>query len=198
MKSDHLSILVGASVCAALAMSSRAICLIDDGAAADKAAAESGSGEIAFAEMIRDPAEYGEPLTAKVHPDEIENYKVGGWRLPSEAHWNVEKPPLAADASSLNAQGGDTGADGNMTVAKLHEAIKELGGSMPVNSTKALLVAELAKLTAERAAKESADADAAASLGAAGDLVDAEGGGADAEAAAQAAAASAAAAAGAQ
>lgn len=31
--------------------------------------------------MVRDGATYPAPLTADVHPDEVENYKVGGWEI---------------------------------------------------------------------------------------------------------------------
>lgn len=30
--------------------------------------------------MVRDSEQYPEPHSADVHPDEVENYKAGGWK----------------------------------------------------------------------------------------------------------------------
>lgn len=46
--------------------------------AAVKEKVQSKSGPI---KMIRDPEIYPAPHTVDVHPDEVENYKQGGWEL---------------------------------------------------------------------------------------------------------------------
>jgi hypothetical protein len=38
-------------------------------------------GEIAYVTMTRDAELYPEPHTAQVHPDEVENYRPGGWEI---------------------------------------------------------------------------------------------------------------------
>ena len=40
---------------------------------------------IAFVQMKRDPESYSAPHSAQVHPDEVENYAVGGWEV-DDAH----------------------------------------------------------------------------------------------------------------
>lgn len=35
--------------------------------------------EIAFVQMVRDEEQYPAPHTAQVHPDEVNNYQLGGW-----------------------------------------------------------------------------------------------------------------------
>lgn len=37
--------------------------------------------EIKFVTMVRDPEQYPEPHTAEVHPDEVDNYRPGGWEI---------------------------------------------------------------------------------------------------------------------
>lgn len=37
--------------------------------------------EIAYVTMTRDADQYPEPHTAQVHPDEVENYRPGGWEI---------------------------------------------------------------------------------------------------------------------
>ncbi len=43
-------------------------------------ATADGQG-IATIRMVRDEAPDGGPTEADVHPEEIENYKAGGWRI---------------------------------------------------------------------------------------------------------------------
>lgn len=31
--------------------------------------------------MVRDPEQYPEPHSAQVHPDEVDNYRPGGWEI---------------------------------------------------------------------------------------------------------------------
>jgi len=38
--------------------------------------------------MVRDPEVYPAPHTADVHPEEVDNYKTGGWQV---AEANVSK-----------------------------------------------------------------------------------------------------------
>jgi hypothetical protein len=45
------------------------------------AEAPQNDGEIAFVMMKRDPEAYPAPHTAQVHPDEVENYRPGGWEI---------------------------------------------------------------------------------------------------------------------
>lgn len=45
---------------------------------ADVPAAEE---EIKFVTMVRDPEQYPEPHSAQVHPDEVDNYRPGGWEI---------------------------------------------------------------------------------------------------------------------
>lgn len=35
--------------------------------------------EVALVSMVRNPDQYEAPHEAEVHPDEVENYKAGGW-----------------------------------------------------------------------------------------------------------------------
>ena len=35
--------------------------------------------DVALVSMVRDPDQYEAPHEAEVHPDEVENYKAGGW-----------------------------------------------------------------------------------------------------------------------
>jgi hypothetical protein len=56
----------------------------DEQAALIKANARDGGDEgeeIAFVTMTRDAELYNEPHTAQVHPDEVENYRPGGWEI---------------------------------------------------------------------------------------------------------------------
>lgn len=34
---------------------------------------------VVHVKMVRDPAEHSEPHSADVHPDEVDNYRSGGW-----------------------------------------------------------------------------------------------------------------------
>jgi hypothetical protein len=46
----------------------------------DTPEAEVGNSEpVELVAMVRDPAVYDEPHTCDVHPDEVDNYKQGGW-----------------------------------------------------------------------------------------------------------------------
>jgi hypothetical protein len=38
-------------------------------------------GDIAYVTMTRDADQYPEPHTAQVHPDEVDNYRPGGWEI---------------------------------------------------------------------------------------------------------------------
>lgn len=42
-------------------------------------ALEDAEGEVEFVQMVRDHEMYPEPHTAQVHPDEVDNYRPGGW-----------------------------------------------------------------------------------------------------------------------
>ena len=42
--------------------------------------------------MVRDPNFYDAPHSADVHPDEVENYHVGGWVLADGAAFTVANP----------------------------------------------------------------------------------------------------------
>jgi hypothetical protein len=42
---------------------------------------EESAKPIAIVQMVRDAKEYPAPHSADVHPDEVENYKVGGWTV---------------------------------------------------------------------------------------------------------------------
>jgi hypothetical protein len=37
--------------------------------------------EIGYVTMTRDAEQYPEPHTAQVHPDEVDNYRPGGWEI---------------------------------------------------------------------------------------------------------------------
>ncbi|MBA9854481.1 MAG: hypothetical protein GXP07_03055 [Betaproteobacteria bacterium] len=43
--------------------------------------APKGQDEIEFVTMVRDPEQYPEPHSAQVHPDEVDNYRPGGWEI---------------------------------------------------------------------------------------------------------------------
>lgn len=49
--------------------------------AARKTTAKTEAGPVGpkLVKMKRDPEIYPEPHTADVHPDEVENYRPGGW-----------------------------------------------------------------------------------------------------------------------
>jgi hypothetical protein len=49
----------------------------DAGQKQDKQAAQKA---VKLVKMVRDPEEYPEPHEANVHPDEVGNYALGGWR----------------------------------------------------------------------------------------------------------------------
>lgn len=104
--------------------------------------------ELHFVQMVRNPAEHAAPHAAQVHPDEVDNYRSGGWVLEHEVNWTGS--PLPDNAAALIAPDGQTDdASGPaMTTAQLHEAIRALGGAMPANSKKTDLFAKLAELQA--------------------------------------------------
>lgn len=43
--------------------------------------ASDAESDIAYVQMVRDPEIYPEPHSAQVHPDEVENYRPGGWEI---------------------------------------------------------------------------------------------------------------------
>ncbi|RIJ85005.1 hypothetical protein RSP822_18230 [Ralstonia solanacearum] len=45
------------------------------------AGASKDQDEIEFVTMVRDPEQYPEPHSAQVHPDEVDNYRPGGWEI---------------------------------------------------------------------------------------------------------------------
>jgi hypothetical protein len=42
---------------------------------------ENQSQEIQYVRMVRDSEAYSAPHEAQVHPDEVENYRPGGWEV---------------------------------------------------------------------------------------------------------------------
>lgn len=40
-----------------------------------------GDEDIKFVTMVRDAEQYPEPHSAEVHPDEVDNYRPGGWEI---------------------------------------------------------------------------------------------------------------------
>lgn len=44
-------------------------------------AAPQVEDEIDYVTMVRDPEQYPEPHSAQVHPDEVDNYRPGGWEI---------------------------------------------------------------------------------------------------------------------
>lgn len=52
----------------------------------------SETKEIKLVKMCRgNPVHPGGPTTADVHPDEVENWKSGGWEVIKQAEKNVDK-----------------------------------------------------------------------------------------------------------
>lgn len=42
---------------------------------------DDGDSDIEYVTMTRDVEMYPEPHSAQVHPDEVENYRPGGWEI---------------------------------------------------------------------------------------------------------------------
>lgn len=42
---------------------------------------QDAAEEIKYVTMVRDPEQYPEPHSAEVHPNEVDNYRPGGWEI---------------------------------------------------------------------------------------------------------------------
>jgi hypothetical protein len=77
--------------------------------------------------MTRDPAMFPAPHTADIHPDEVENAKSGGWRLPDPLDHDHDGKKGGAKPAKAKRKGDEEAGEPPLTRREIEADLVGMG-----------------------------------------------------------------------